>query len=59
MLKLGGSAQCFLADTVKFRTWLRLQLGNEARLESEVERDMAPHRLRVEGRQDGRWTEIA
>lgn len=34
--------------TDKFQLWLRLRCGDAARIEAEVERDMAPHRLRVE-----------
>jgi len=48
-----------MVDSDKFKVWVRLQLGNAARLEAEVERDMAPHRLRVEGREAGRWVEIS
>ena len=48
-----------MLETDKFKLWLRLQCGDAARIEAEVERDMAPHRLRVEGREDGRWVELA
>jgi protein subunit release factor B len=47
-----------MANSDKFKVWVRLQRGNAARLEAEVERDMAPHLLRVEGREGGRWVEI-
>ncbi len=48
-----------MAESHKFKLWLRLQSGNAARLEAEVERSMQPHLLRVEGREDGKWVEIA
>lgn len=53
------AAFCRMAESEKFRLWLRKQRGEEARLEAEVERSMQPHLIRVEGREDGKWVEIA
>lgn len=44
-----------MVSTKEFQTWLRLQLGGEARIKSQVERELWPDRLKIETFEDGEW----
>ena len=48
-----------MAESEKFKHWLRIEsarkTGLAERIERAVERAMDPSNLRVEGKQDGRW----
>lgn len=47
-----------MTQTPKFQTWMRVALGHEAVIESQVARDMEPQNLLVEGKVDGKWTQL-
>lgn len=45
-----------MTETLKFKAWLRLQLGRDTLLKSKVERDLWPVNIRTEVKdEDGRW----
>lgn len=44
-----------MASTDEFKLWVRMQMGHNAHVEAEVERDMWPDKIRTEVRQDGEW----
>lgn len=46
-----------MAESSKFQTWLKVQTGQLALVESRVEREMTPENIRVEVKQEGRWVE--
>jgi protein subunit release factor B len=46
-----------LADP-KWKIWLNRQLWNKIKPEQQVEKDMNPRNLKVEGKKDGRWVPI-
>lgn len=47
-----------MTETIQFKTWLNRRLVQGPTAEELVERDMQPHKLRVEGRDTGTWAEI-
>lgn len=44
-----------MAETPKFKLWLRRQLGNETVIRAQVEREMWPVNLKTEVRENGQW----
>lgn len=44
-----------MSSTAEFKAWVRRQLGEDARLEAQVERELWPDRLKVEVVEDGEW----
>jgi hypothetical protein len=44
-----------MTETKEFKLWLRRALGHEALIEAQVERDMNPRNLLIEGKSNGRW----
>lgn len=44
-----------MTSTDEFQSWLRFQLGADARLKSQVERELWPDRLKTEVVEDGEW----
>lgn len=46
-----------MVSTKEFQTWLKLQLGQDARIQSQVERELWPDRLKTEAFEDGEWKE--
>lgn len=47
-----------MVNTPKFQAWLRRATGRVALAEIQVERDMAPRNLLIEGRESGTWAPI-
>ena len=45
-----------MAETDKFRSWVRMQGGVQAKIEAEVDRLMQDRYIRTEVKEDGRWT---
>lgn len=45
-----------MAETDKFRSWVRMQGGMQAKIEAEVDRLMQDRYIRTEVKEDGRWT---
>ena len=50
-----------MTETEEFKKWLRLdslkRVGMLDRIEHEVDRSLAPNNIKVETKEDGRWTE--
>lgn len=50
-----------MVEDARFKDWVKREgmhkLGVTARIESEVERDMAPRNIRTEVKEDGKWTQ--
>lgn len=44
-----------MTSTDEFKAWLRVELGQEARLKAQVERELWPDRLKTEVFEDGEW----
>jgi protein subunit release factor B len=44
-----------MAETPKFKLWLKRQLGQETLIRAAVEREMWPVNLKTEVKQDGKW----
>jgi protein subunit release factor B len=51
-----------MAESAEFKAWHQLEtmrrMGTLADIERAVEQQMHPNNLRVEGRVDGKWTEL-
>lgn len=47
-----------MAETAKFKAWLRVATGRAALAETQVKKDMDPKNLRFEGRETGTWAPI-
>jgi protein subunit release factor B len=52
-----------MAESKKFKTWLKLEysrrIGREAEIQNEVERAMMPHNLKIETKnEDNKWIEM-
>lgn len=46
-----------MAETEKFKLWVKRMTANEDIIKSKVERDMWPVNLKTEVQQDGKWVE--
>lgn len=46
-----------MAESSTFKAWVRMTVGQDAKLEAEVERMMWPHNIKTEVRENGRWVE--
>ena len=44
-----------MAETDKFRSWVRMQGGVQAKIEAEVDRLMQDRYIRTEVKDDGKW----
>ena len=44
-----------MTQDTKFKAWVRLQAGEDARTVAAVERDLWPDRIKVEVKKDGEW----
>lgn len=47
-----------LVEDPRFKIWLNRQLWAKIQPEQQVEQDMHPRNLKVEGKKDGRWVPI-
>lgn len=48
-----------MIETPEFKSWMRIQLGHDALLIAEVERELWPDRLKVEVKDElGNWIEL-
>ena len=47
-----------LVEDPRFKIWLNRQLWNKIKPEQQVEKDMNPRNLRVEGKKNGKWVPI-
>lgn len=47
-----------MTETKEFKMWLRRALGYEALIEAQVEQDMNPKNIKVEGRVNGKWVPL-
>lgn len=48
-----------MIETKEFKSWMKVQLGQDALLVAEVERNLWPERLKVEVKdENGDWTEV-
>lgn len=47
-----------MADSAKFRLWVRRQTAGEELLHAQVERDMWPVNLKTEVRENGQWVAV-
>lgn len=47
-----------MTQTPKFQTWMRLALGRDAVVDSQVQESMKPENLKVEGIVNGEWRRI-
>jgi hypothetical protein len=47
-----------LVEDPKFTIWLNRQLWNKIKPEQQVEQDIRPSNLKVEGKKDGKWVPI-
>ena len=45
-----------MAETDKFRSWVRMQGGVQAKIEAEVDRLMQDRYIRTEVKDNGKWT---
>ena len=45
-----------MVDDPKFRSWVRMQGGVQAKIEAEVDRLMQDRYIRIEAKVNGRWT---
>ena len=45
-----------MAETEKFKTWVRMQGGVQAKIEAEVDRLMQDRYIRTEVKDEGKWT---
>jgi protein subunit release factor B len=46
-----------MAETPRFKAWVKLAAGRDDHLRAEVERELWPNKIKVEVRQDGKWVE--
>lgn len=46
-----------MAESPRFQAWLKMQLGHDTLIKSQVERDMWPVNIKTEVQQDGKWVE--
>lgn len=44
-----------MSSTPEFKNWLRRELGEDARIKAQVERELWPDRLKTETFKDGDW----
>ena len=44
-----------MSSTPEFKAWLRRELGEDARLKAQVERELWPDRLKTEVFENGEW----
>ena len=47
-----------MAESSEFRAWTRKQVGSDAKLHAEVERETWPDRIKTEVMKDGEWNEV-
>lgn len=47
-----------MADSARFRLWVRRQTAGEELLRAQVERDMWPVNLKTEVRENGQWVAV-
>ena len=46
-----------MVDTKEFKLWIKKATGQDAVVEAAVERAMAPHNIKTEVKQNGKWVE--
>lgn len=47
-----------MATSDRFKAWVRMMSGEDARMVASVERETWPDRMKVEVRKDGQWVEL-
>lgn len=46
-----------MAETKEFKRWIRIQSGLSLTIEAEVEKQMQPHNLKIEMRDNNQWVD--